>query len=193
MVAYAAAPAPRWRSRRSWVVFWLTLAILVAAVLLVFSGRLVRLQNDRQGLPILPATVQPGASVSGRVTLTDSGLLPVELSLEPRNSDGTQPASLPTGIEVTVRRLDDGSLLYRGPLASRMGPLEVLSPGQSSHLEVTMTATDKTGRAAIPLPYSYYWNAGPDLPWWWWIPVVLAAAVLTGYVYRGRSAREDGR
>lgn len=187
MSAAYAADAPRWRSRRSWVVFWLTLAVLVAAVLLVLSGWLVRLHNDRQGLPILPPTVQPGASVSGRVTLTDSGLLPIVITLEPRNGDGTRPDSLPTGVEVTVRRLDDGSQLYRGPLAARMGPLEVLSPGQSSHLEVTVTATDKSGRAAIPLPYSYYWNASPALPWWWWIPVVLAAALLTGYVYRGRA------
>lgn len=185
-VAYAFVDGARWRSRRSWVVFWLTLAILAAALLLVFSGLLVRLGNDREGRSILPPTMQAGGTVSGSVTLTDLGLLPLSVTLQPRNPDGSRPASLPDGVLVTVRRQDDGDTLYHGPLTAEMGPLEVLQPGQSSRLDVTLTAAGTGARAAISLPYSYYWNASPALPWWWWLPVIVVAAALTAYVYRGR-------
>lgn len=184
--AYAVADGSRWRDRRSWVALWLTLAFLVVAVLLVLSGWLVRLGNDHEGHSIVPALVQPGGTVSGRLSLTDQGLLPVEVSLEPRNPDGSRPVSLPAGLVVTIKRVADGTTLYHGPLTQEIGPLEVLEPGQSSELELTLTATDSQSRAAISLPYSYYWSASPSLPWWWWLPVVILAAVLTGYVYRGR-------
>jgi uncharacterized integral membrane protein len=169
----------RRRTGPSWVVLLASLCVLALAILLVLSGLLVRLANDHQGHSILPATIGAGSSVTGDLVLSNRGLLPIEVTLQPDFGGGGAPA----GMAVTVQRLDDGAFLYQGPMARSMGPLEVLWPGQVTRIRMTVTSTDPHGTAAIPINYTYYWAARPALPWWWWIPTALLilAIVVLGY------------
>ncbi len=161
------------------MVLVVALLLLVVAVLLVVSGLLVRLDNDQQGHPILPPTVGSGESARGDLVLSNGGLLPIEVFLQP--SFGS--AGLPPGMSATVQRLDDGAFLYQGPMARSMGPLEVLGPGQATRIRLVITSTDPHGTAAIPIDYTWYWAARPALPWWWWIPTAVAiiAFLILGY------------
>lgn len=171
------------RGRPSWAVLFASVGVLLVAVFLIYSGLLVRLTNDHSGRSILPPTVPAGESVSGELRLTDSGLLPVEIYLEPRTGAGLQDTSLPSGISVSVQRVADGAYLYQGPMTASMGPLEVIQPGQTSQVRVTVGSTDSTATAAVPINFTYFWAARPWMPWWWWIPtaLVIVAFVALGY------------
>jgi hypothetical protein len=181
----------RQRLGRSWVVLVTAMVFALLTVLLLLSGLLVRLSNDREGQPILPPHVNPGDQVAGEVVLTDTGLLPLTVSLEPRFADGAQPASLPKNVDVTIQRVSDGAYLYSGPLAYRMGPFARLGPGQSSKLRLTVTSSDPHAQSAVPLGYSWYWSAEPSLPWWWWIPLAVAGLGFAAWVWRGRKYEEQ--
>ena len=173
------------RGRPSWSSLLVALVILFATVALILSGLLVRLANNHEGHAILPPEVGSGQSASGEVTLTNQGLLPVEVTLRPRAGD-----TLPGGLSATVQRVDDGAFLYQGPLLAAMGPLEVIQPGQASRLRLTITSTDTHGTAAVPINFTYYWSGRPALPWWWWIPTLLGIVLIVGFGYR-RSRRTD--
>jgi hypothetical protein len=181
--------------RRSWVLLITSVLFLLIAILLILSGVLVRLSNDRAGKPILPGEVNPGQKVSGEVVLTDSGLMPIAVTLEPRTSTGQAPDALPADVTVTIQRAGDNAYLYDGPLTSRMGPFENLAPGEASRLRITVAADDPHAVAAVPLGYSWYWSAEPASPWWWWLPFGAFALVVATWVYRGRlsemSTREE--
>jgi len=171
------------RGGPSWAVLFASVAVLLVAVVLVYTGLLVRLTNDREGQPILPPTVGAGQSVSGRLTLTNSGLLPVVVYLEPRSGSGLQDTTLPSGISISVQRVDDGVYLYQGPMTTSMGPLEVILPGQSSRLKVWVSSDDSHVTASVPVNFTYFWAARPALPWWWWAPTgaVILAFLALGY------------
>lgn len=179
-------------SRRSTTSLVVAVLLLVLVCLLVLSGLLVRLDNDRNGKSLLPSTVAPGGSVGGELSLTNRGLLPVEFTLEPRLLDGTRPSSIPSRLAASVQRTDDGEMLYDGPMRDSMGPLQVLQPGESVRLRVTITANDPHSTSAVPLAYNYYWNAHAALPWWWWLPLLPIIAVLVAVAWwrpRHRMAR----
>jgi hypothetical protein len=171
------------RSGRSWTVFFGSLVILFVTVILIMTGLLASVGNNHEGHAILPPLVAAGQSVSGDVTLSNSGLLPVQVWLQPRNG-----GELPAGLNATIQDADTGASLYQGPLLKSMGPFEVIQPGQSSRLRLTIQSTDAHGTAEVQINFTYYWQARPVLPWWWWIPVLLLALVIVGYVYR-RSRR----
>lgn len=174
------------RSGRSWATLTVGLLLLLGSVLLVLSGQLVRLQNDKNHLPLLPAQLASG-SASGELTLTNTGLLPIEISLEPRLNDGRIPASYPDRVTLSIIQTANNGLLYDGPLRASTGPLLVLRRGQLAHLEVKVAraeaVSDLSTDTPIVLPYSYYWTARAALPWWWWLPATLLMAVvlLLGY------------
>jgi H+/Cl- antiporter ClcA len=176
------------RVNRSWTVFFTSLVILFVTVLLIMSGLLASVANNHQGHPILPPVVAAGQSVSGDVTLTNNGLLPVQVWLQPRNG-----GNLPAGLAASLRDVDTGAYLYQGPLRQSMGPFEVIQPGQSSRLRLTIQSTDSHGTAEIQINYTYYWQARPLLPWWWWIPVLLLLLAIVGYVYRRSRRPSAGR
>lgn len=192
MSQLVADPEAREESSRrggpSWSSLFASLVILFATVALILSGLLVRLANNHEGHSILPPEVGAGQSASGEVTLTNHGLLPVEVTLRPR-AGGT----LPGGLSAAVQRVDDGTFLYRGPLLAAMGPLEVIQPGQASRLRLTITSTDTHGTAAVPINFTYYWSGRPALPWWWWIPTVIGIVLIVGLGYRRRRRPEPGR
>jgi hypothetical protein len=169
------------RGRPSWSSLLVSIVVLFATVALILSGLLVRLANNHEGHSILPPEVGSGQSASGEVTLTNQGLLPVEVTLRPRAS-----GTLPSGLSATVQRIDDGAFLYQGPLLASMGPLEVIQPGQASRLRLSITSTDTHGTASVPINFTYYWSGRPALPWWWWIPTVIGILLIVGLGYRSR-------
>ena len=176
------------RGQASWSSLLVSLVILFATVALILSGLLVRLANNHEGHAILPPEVASGQSASGEVTITNQGLLPVEVTLRPRTA-----GALPNGLSATVQRVDDGAYLYQGPLQAAMGPLEVIQPGQASRLRLTITSTDTHGTAAVPINFTYYWSGRPALPWWWWIPTVIGILLIVGLGYRRRRWPAPGR
>ena len=192
MSQVVAAPDTREDSDRrggpSWSSLFVSLVILFATVALILSGLLVRLANNHEGHAILPPEVGSGQSASGEVTLTNQGLLPVEVTLRPRAG-----GALPGGLSATVQRIDDGAFLYQGPLLAAMGPLEVIQPGQASRLRLTITSTDTHGTAAVPINFTYYWSGRPALPWWWWIPTLVGILLIVGLGYRRRRRPAQGR
>ncbi|MDQ6918013.1 MAG: hypothetical protein M3Z98_01515 [Candidatus Dormibacteraeota bacterium] len=171
--------------RRSAASLYVALGLLLVVLILVMSGFLVRLDNDHNEHSVLPGAVPAGGVASGDLTLADSGWLPIEVTLQPKLSNGT-PTSFPTTLTVSILRLSDGATLYSGPLRSSIGPLLALQPGEAQklHLEVR-----NSGSAGVPLGYTYYWNARPAVPWWWWIPLILLVALVAagGYWRPGRS------
>jgi hypothetical protein len=171
------------RRGRSWTVFFTSLVILFATVILIMSGLLASVSNNHEGHSILPPVVAAGQSVSGEVTLTNQGVLPVQVWLEPRNG-----GVLPGGLTARIQDLDSGAVLYSGPLLKSMGPFAVIQPGQSSKLMLTVGSTDTHGTAVVQINFTYYWQARPALPWWWWIPALLLGLGIIAYVYR-RSRR----
>ena len=174
--------------RRSSLSLYLSLGLLIIVVLLLISGFLVRLDNDRNQHPVLPGAVPVGGSASGELTLTNAGWLPIDVTLQPRRPDGSTPASLPANLKVTIQRVGGGRTLYSGPLQQSMGPLLVLQPGEAAKLHIDVSSTDTAATSPIPLGYTYYWNARPAIPWWWWIPVILLVALIAagGYWRPGR-------
>ncbi|HVD00309.1 MAG TPA: hypothetical protein VNG93_04075 [Candidatus Dormibacteraeota bacterium] len=188
MTAAPQIPAEN-RDRASWTVLTASVLILVVAALLAVSGLLVRLGNDHEGHSILPPTVGAGESASGQLKLSNAGLLPVEVYLEPRTGNGLADTSLPSGLSVIVRRVSDGAYLYQGPMTTSMGPLEVIQPGQSSEVELTVRSDETGGTAAVPINFTYFWAARVALPWWWWIPAALLIAAFLAYGYRRKRAR----
>jgi hypothetical protein len=171
------------RSGRSWTVFFTSLLILFATVILIMSGLLASVSNNHEGHSILPPVVPAGQSVSGDVTLTNQGVLPVQVWLEPRNG-----GVLPSGLTAKIQDADTSAVLYEGPLLKSMGPFEVIQPGQSSRLRLTVQSTDTHSTAVVQINFTNYWQARPVLPWWWWIPVLLLGLGIIAYVYR-RSRR----
>ena len=176
------------RRSRSWTVFFTSLVILFATVILIMSGLLASVSNNHEGHSILPPVVASGQTVSGDVTLSNQGILPVQVWLEPRNG-----GRLPSGLAATIIDTDSGAILYQGPLVKSMGPFEVIQPGRSSRLRLTVQSTDTHGTAEIQINFNYYWQARPALPWWWWIPVLLLILAIIGYAYRRSRRTSEGR
>ena len=189
MAAVVAREEATRRGRPSWSSLLVALVVLFATVALILSGLLVRLANNHEGHSILPPEIGSGQSASGEVTLTNQGLLPVEVTLRPRSGGG----GLPRGLSATVQRIDDGAFLYQGPLLASIGPLEVIQPGQASRLRLTITSSDTYGTASVPINFTYYWSGRPALPWWWWIPTVIGILLIVGLGYRSRRRPVAGR
>ena len=184
----ASEEAAAQRSGRSWTVFFTSLVILFATVILIMSGLLASVSNNHEGHAILPPVVAAGQSVSGEVTLTNNGVLPVQVWLEPRNG-----GELPAGLAATIQDAANGAVLYQGPLVKSMGPFEVIQPGQSSPLRLTVQSTDAHATAEVQINFTYYWQARPALPWWWWIPALLLVLAIVAYVYRRSHRTSAGR
>lgn len=174
--------------RRSSASLYTALGLLLIVLILVMSGLLVRLDNDHNQHSVLPGSVPAGGTASGELTLTDTGWLPIEVTLQPKLSNNTTPASFPASLTMTIVKVSDGTVLYSGPLRTSMGPMLALQPGEAQKLHIDVRSTDSSTTGAVPLGYTYYWNARPALPWWWWIPVVLIVALIAagGYQRRGR-------
>ena len=177
--------------RRSSFSLYLALGLLLIVILLLISGYLVRLDNDHNHHSVLPGSVPAGAAATGDLTLTNTGWLPIEVTLQPRLGDGSTPASIPGTLTMTIRTVSGGGrTIYSGPLRTSIGPLLILQTGEAEklHLEVRSTDTSST----VPLAYTYYWDARPAVPWWLWILVVLLVALIAAGGYwrprRGGSA-----
>jgi hypothetical protein len=181
----AISPTAPARDSRPWISIALAGLILVAVIAMAALHLLVNMTNSREGQALFPSVVQPGDTVSGEVYLTNGGLLPLTYSLQPREAAGN---TLPPHLLLTVRRLDDGAYLYRGPLDTTPD-LALINPGQKTHLRVSISAEDSTEAAAIPIPITYYWPARPTLPWWWVLAALglLVALLGFGFYRRGRT------
>jgi hypothetical protein len=175
--------------RRSSFSLYVSLGLLSIVILLLVSGFLVRLDNDRNGHAVIPGAVPTGGAAAGDLTLTDSGWLPIDVTLQPKLAGGVTPASIPAGLTISIQRVAGGEVIYSGPLRTSIGPLLTLQPGEAARLHLEVRSTDSN---PVPLPYTYYWNARPAVPWWWWIPVVLLVAMIAAGGYwrpgRGRTA-----
>ena len=112
--------------RRTSFSLYVALGLLLIVLILVMSGFLVRLDNDHNQHAVLPGAVPAGGVVSGELTLTDTGWLPIEVTLQPRLSDGSTPSSLPGTLTMSIQSVSNGVTLYNGPLRTSMGPLLVL-------------------------------------------------------------------
>jgi hypothetical protein len=175
---------------RSSISLYIALGLLLIVLILIMSGFLVRLDNDHNQHAVLPGSVPAGGVASGELTLTDTGWLPIEVTLQPKLPDGSTPASIPATLTISIQAVRSGATLYNGPLLTSMGPLLVLQPGEAAKLHLDVRSTDSSTTGSVPLSYTYYWNARPALPWWWWIPVVLVVAlVAAGGYWRPRRSR----
>lgn len=174
--------------RRSSLSLYVALGLLLIVLMLVMSGFLVRLDNDHDRHAVLPGAVPAGGVASGELTLADTGWLPIEVTLQPKLPDGSTPASIPATLTISIQRVGSGATLYDGPLRTSMGPILVLQPGEAAKLHLDVRSADSSTTGAVPLTYTYYWNARPAVPWWWWIPVVLLVALIAagGYWRPGR-------
>ena len=176
--------------RRSSYSLYLALGLLWIVILLLISGYLVRLDNDHNHHSVLPGAVPAGAAATGELTLTNTGWLPIEVTLQPKLGDGSTPASIPASLTMSIQTVSGGGqTIYSGPLRTSIGPLLILQPGEAEKLHLEVRSTDPN---PVPLGYTYYWNARPAVPWWWWIPVVLLVALIAAGGYwrpgRGRTA-----
>ena len=169
--------------RRSAVSLYVSLGLLLIVSALLISGFLVRLDNDHNRRAVLPGAVPAGGAATGELTLANSGWLPIEVTLQPRLPDGGTPASIPATLTMRIQRVTDGQTVYNGPMRTSMGPLLVLQPGEAARLQLDVRSTDSSTTGAVPLAYTYYWNARPALPWWWWIPVVLLVGLIAAGGY----------
>jgi hypothetical protein len=169
--------------RRSSFSLYVALGLLLIVLMLVMSGFLVRLDNDHNQHPVLPGAVPAGGDVSGDLTLTDSGWLPIEVTLQPKQPDGSTPASIPATLMISITEAGSGSTLYAGPMRTSMGPLLVLKPGEAAKLHLDVRSTDSTTTGTVPLAYTYYWNARPAVPWWWWIPLLILVVLIAAGGY----------
>ena len=176
--------------RRSSFSLYLALGLLWIVILLLISGYLVRLDNDHNHHSVLPGSVPAGAAATGDLTLTNTGWLPIDVTLQPKLGDGTTPASIPATLTMSIQTVSGGGqTIYSGPLRTSIGPILVLQPGESEKLHLEVRSTDSSSTGAVPLSYTYYWNARPAVPWWWWIPIVLLVALIAagGYWRPGRA------
>jgi hypothetical protein len=175
------------RSRSS-LSLYIAVGLLLIVLILIMSGFLVRLDNDHNQHAVLPGSIPAGGVASGELTLTDTGWLPIEVTLQPKRPGGSTPASIPSTLTIHIQAVGSGATLYNGPLRTSMGPLLVLQPGEAAELHIEVRSTDTSTAGSVPLSYTYYWNARPALPWWWWIPVVLVVALVAagGYWRPGR-------
>jgi len=174
--------------RRTSISLYVSIGLLLVVLMLIMSGFLVRLDNDHNQHPVLPGAVPAGGVASGELTLTDSGWLPIEVTLQPKLRDGSTPASLPATLTIAIHQVGGGATLYDGPLRTSMGPLLVLQPGEAAKLHLEVRSADSTTTGSVPLSYTFYWNARPAVPWWWWIPVILLVGLIAagGYWRPGR-------
>ena len=81
--------------RRSSLSLYVSVGLLLIVLMLVMSGFLVRLDNDHNQHSVLPGAVPAGEVASGDLTLTDSGWLPIEVTLQPKLAGGSTPGSFP--------------------------------------------------------------------------------------------------
>lgn len=176
------------RSRSS-LSLYVAVGLLLIVLILIMSGFLVRLDNDHNQHAVLPGAVPAGGEASGELTLSDTGWLPIEVTLQPKLPDGSTPPSIPASLTIRIQAVSSGATLYSGPLRTSMGPLLVLQPGEAAKLHIDVRSTENSTTGSVPLSYTYYWNARPALPWWWWIPVVLIVALIAagGYWRPGRT------
>ena len=133
-----------------------------------------------------------GPSQRSRYQGPDTGWLPIAVTLQPKQADGSTPASIPTTLLISIQRVDSGATLYSGPLRTSMGPLLALRPGEAAKLHIEVRSTDSSATGSVPLGYTYYWNARPALPWWWWIPVIVLVALVAAGGY-WRPGQRSGR
>jgi hypothetical protein len=175
--------------RRSSISLYVALGLFLVVLLLVLSGFLVRLDNDRNGRSVLPGAVPAGGAASGELTLTDTGWLPIEVTLQPKMHDGSTPVSIPATLTMNIRRVSDGGTLYSGPMQTSMGPMLTLKPGEAAKLHIDVRSSSTNAAGSVPLGYTYYWNARPAVPWWWWIPTVLLVGLIAAGGYWRPSRR----
>jgi hypothetical protein len=174
--------------RRTSYSYDIAIGLLLIVVMLVMSGFLVRLDNNHNQHAVLPGIVPAGGVAAGDLTLTNTGWLPIEVTLQPRLADGSTPSSLPANLTMSIG-VSSGPTLYNGPLRTSMGPLIVLQPGEAAKLHLEVQSTDARA-GSVPFSYTFYWNARPAVPWWWWIPViVLVALIAAGGYWRPRRKR----
>jgi hypothetical protein len=134
--------------------------------------------------------VTAGGVASGDLSLTNTGLLPIEVTLQPKLADGSTPASFPANLTISIQAVSRGATVYNGPLLASMGPLLELLPGESARLHIEVRSSGSSTAGTVPLPYAYDWNARPALPWWWWIVVIgVVAMVAAGGYWRPRRGR----
>jgi len=169
--------------RRTSISLYVSIGLLLVVLMLIMSGFLVRLDNDHNQRPVLPGAVPAGGVASGELTLTDSGWLPIEVTLQPKLRDGGTPASFPATLTIAIHQVGGGATLYDGPLRTSMGPLLILQPGEAAKLQLEVRSADSTTTGSVPLSYTFYWNARPAVPWWWWIPVILLVGLIAAGGY----------
>jgi spore coat-associated protein N len=136
------------------------------AVLTQATGDL-RLSNSQDGQAIFQASgLAPGGSVTGTVTLSNSGTLPGDLSLQQLDvSDNPGPGGgrLSNVISLQITDVTGGSSIpvfsgQLGGLGSR--PLGAIGPGESRTLRFTATLPDTDNAfAGSGLTVRYAWNA----------------------------------
>jgi hypothetical protein len=179
--------AARHRSATS---LYVALGLFLIVLTLIMSGLLVRLDNDHNLHAVLPGVVTAGGVASGDLSLTNTGLLPIEVTLQPKLADGSTPASFPANLTISIQAVSRGATVYNGPLLASMGPLLELLPGESARLHIEVRSSGSSTAGTVPLPYAYDWNARPALPWWWWIVVIgVVAMVAAGGYWRPRRGR----
>jgi hypothetical protein len=140
------------------------------AVLSQATGDL-RLSNSREGEAIFQASeLAPGGSVTGTVTLSNSGTLPGDLSLQQldvSDSPGPGGGRLSGVVSLQIADVTGGSSIpvFSGQLTGLGNrPLGAIGPGEARTFRFTATLPDTDNSfAGSGLTVRYAWNAGaPD-------------------------------
>jgi spore coat-associated protein N len=136
------------------------------AVLTQATGDL-RLSNSQDGQAIFHASgLAPGGSVTGTVTLSNSGTLPGDLSLQQldvSDSPGPGGGRLSNVVSLQIADVTGGSSIpvfsgQLGELGSR--PLGAIGPGEARTFRFTATLPDTDNAfAGSGLTVRYAWNA----------------------------------
>jgi hypothetical protein len=90
--------------------------------------------------------LNPGQSVSNTITLTNAGTMAFRYSLSTQGGSGILWSDRTNGLQLEVRRVADGTLLYNGSMAATQDvPLGTMEPGQQTELELRVRLPETAG------------------------------------------------
>jgi len=179
------------RRPRIWILAGAALTVLVLLLLgLSRPGFLLDLSSAENGRTLLSSgSLAPGATASAKLTLTNSGAVPITYYLE------LQSRSSGNGLTLNVQDLQSHRQLYSGVIPRspvRLGDLWL--PGASAHLQVSLSSHPGAQTSSYPIDFRFVWSAQPAQIWTFNpAPLVLLVLLLLTLAYLLTRSRDPSR